>query len=54
MSSRSRVKKTVADLIDWEAVSLQDDECRAERGFKLKEKLKDDKFERARTQWWRC
>jgi len=48
MSSRSRVKKTVADLIDWEAVSLQDDECRADRGFKLKEKLKSEKFDENR------
>jgi len=48
MSSRSRVKKTAADVIDWEAVSLQDDECRAERGFKLKDKLKEEKFEESR------
>ena len=40
MSSRSRVKNTVVDVIDWEAVSLQDNECRATRGIKLKEKLK--------------
>ena len=48
MSSRSRVKKSAGDLIDWEAVSLQDDECRVGRGFKLKDKLKDEKFEESR------
>ena len=42
------MKKSAADLIDWEAVSLQDDECRAERGFKLKDKLKDETFEESR------
>lgn len=45
MSSRSRVKKNAADAIDWEAVSFQDDECKNSRGFKLKDKLKEDKFE---------
>jgi hypothetical protein len=47
MSSR-RAKKAPVDLIDWEAVAMQDDECGGERGFKLKNKLKDDKFEESR------
>ena len=47
MSSR-RAKKAPVDLIDWEAVAMQDDECGGERGFKLKDKLKDEKFEESR------
>ena len=49
MSSRSRVKKAqAAEVIDWEAVSALDDECKTERGFKLREKLKDEQFEESR------
>ena len=43
MSSR-RAKKAPVDLIDWEAVAMQDDECVGERGFKLKDKLRNTKF----------
>ena len=44
MSSR-RAKKAPLDLIDWEAVAMQDDECGGERGFKLKDKIRNEKFE---------
>ena len=49
MSSRSRNKKNT-EPIDWEAVSSQDDEFKALRGFKIKDKLKADKFEDAREE----
>ena len=53
MSSR-RAKKAPVDLIDWEAVAIQDDECGGERGFKLKDKIRNNFFlRRAATRWWR-
>jgi len=47
MSNRSRNKKNT-EPIDWEAVSAQDDEFKALRGFRIKDKLKQDRFEDAR------
>ena len=48
MSGRGRSKKPVAELIDWEAVSRQDADCKHIRGFQIKEKLKDVKYEESR------
>ena len=48
MSGRGRSKKPVAELIDWEAVARQDADCRHIRGFQIKDKLKDTKYEETR------
>lgn len=48
MSSRSRTKKSDKDIIDWDTVASQDDEFKLLRGFKIKDKLKQDKFEENR------
>ena len=48
MSGRGRGKKPISELIDWDAVSAQDSDCYADRGFKLKEKLKDGLYDDAR------
>ena len=48
MSGRGRNKKPVGELIDWEAVARQDADCRHIRGFQIKDKLKDTKYEETR------
>ena len=45
MSGRGRGKKPVGELIDWEAVARQDSDWKHIRGFQIKDKLKDAKFE---------
>ena len=44
MAGRGRGRKPVSELIDWDAVAAQDEDCKS-RGFKLREKLREGAFE---------
>ena len=45
MTGRGRGKKPISELIDWDAVSAQDNDCKVQRGFKLRDKLKDGVYD---------
>ena len=45
MSGRGRGKKSGGEVVDWDGVAAQDGECAAARGFRLRDKLKDDQYE---------
>jgi len=45
MSGRGRAKKSGGEVVDWDGVAAQDGECAAARGFRLRDKLKDDQYE---------
>ena len=45
MAGRGRGRKPMSELIDWDGVAAQDEDCKEVRGFKLREKLREGLFD---------